>query len=157
MQQRSLQPVRVSVSLIFLIHGLIIATWASRKLARLVTGSRHWGSDLRAWHRSWANDGLCGSYSNKLERTVTSGLSTIHRNVSGLPGERVFQAQLRHWIKRLSARIILDSCQQPARGCMQHAPSRPPCNSHYQFPPKNGALENLPLILRRERLLNEMH
>jgi hypothetical protein len=40
MQQRSLQPVRVSVSLIFLIHGLIIATWASRKLARLVTGSR---------------------------------------------------------------------------------------------------------------------
>jgi len=40
MQQRSLQQVRVSVSLIFLIHGLIIATWASRKLARLVTGSR---------------------------------------------------------------------------------------------------------------------
>jgi len=30
MQQRSLQQVRVSVSLIFLIHGLIIATWASR-------------------------------------------------------------------------------------------------------------------------------
>jgi MFS family permease len=30
MQQRSLQEVRVSVSLIFLIHGLIIATWASR-------------------------------------------------------------------------------------------------------------------------------
>jgi MFS family permease len=29
-QQRSLQQVRVSVSLIFLIHGLIIATWASR-------------------------------------------------------------------------------------------------------------------------------
>jgi hypothetical protein len=29
MQQRSLQEVRVSVSLIFLIHGLIIATWAS--------------------------------------------------------------------------------------------------------------------------------
>jgi hypothetical protein len=28
MQQRSLQQVRVSVSLIFLIHGLIIATWA---------------------------------------------------------------------------------------------------------------------------------
>jgi hypothetical protein len=25
-------------ALIFLIHGLIIATWASRKLARLVTG-----------------------------------------------------------------------------------------------------------------------
>jgi hypothetical protein len=40
MQQRSLQQVRVSVSLIFLIHGVIIATWASRKLARLVTGSR---------------------------------------------------------------------------------------------------------------------
>jgi hypothetical protein len=39
MQQRSLQQVRVSVALIFLIHGLIIATWASRKLARLVTGS----------------------------------------------------------------------------------------------------------------------
>ena len=30
MQQRSPQQVRVSVSLIFLIHGLIIATWASR-------------------------------------------------------------------------------------------------------------------------------
>jgi MFS family permease len=30
MQQRSLQQVGVSVSLIFLIHGLIIATWASR-------------------------------------------------------------------------------------------------------------------------------
>jgi MFS family permease len=30
MRQRSLQQVRVSVSLIFLIHGLIIATWASR-------------------------------------------------------------------------------------------------------------------------------
>jgi hypothetical protein len=30
MQQRSLQQVRVSVSLIFLIHGLIIATWAAR-------------------------------------------------------------------------------------------------------------------------------
>jgi len=30
MQQRGLQQVRVSVSLIFLIHGLIIATWASR-------------------------------------------------------------------------------------------------------------------------------
>jgi MFS family permease len=30
MQQRSLQQVRASVSLIFLIHGLIIATWASR-------------------------------------------------------------------------------------------------------------------------------
>ena len=30
MQQRSLQQVRVSVSLIFLIHGLIIGTWASR-------------------------------------------------------------------------------------------------------------------------------
>jgi len=30
MQQRSLRQVRVSVSLIFLIHGLIIATWASR-------------------------------------------------------------------------------------------------------------------------------
>jgi MFS family permease len=30
MQQRSLQQVRVSVSLIFLIHGLVIATWASR-------------------------------------------------------------------------------------------------------------------------------
>src|SRR6202045_3251018 len=30
MQERSLQQVRVSVSLIFLIHGLIIATWASR-------------------------------------------------------------------------------------------------------------------------------
>jgi len=30
MQQGSLQQVRVSVSLIFLIHGLIIATWASR-------------------------------------------------------------------------------------------------------------------------------
>jgi MFS family permease len=30
MQQHSLQQVRVSVSLIFLIHGLIIATWASR-------------------------------------------------------------------------------------------------------------------------------
>src|ERR1700729_2458490 len=30
MQQRSLQQVRVSVSLVFLIHGLIIATWASR-------------------------------------------------------------------------------------------------------------------------------
>jgi hypothetical protein len=30
MQQRSLQQVRVSVSLIFLIYGLIIATWASR-------------------------------------------------------------------------------------------------------------------------------
>ncbi len=27
MQQRSFQQVRVSVSLIFLIHGLIIATW----------------------------------------------------------------------------------------------------------------------------------
>jgi AraC family transcriptional regulator len=38
MQQRSLQQVRASVALIFLIHGLIIATWASRKLARLVTG-----------------------------------------------------------------------------------------------------------------------
>jgi hypothetical protein len=38
MQQRSLQQVRVSVSLIFLIHGLIIATCASRKLARLVNG-----------------------------------------------------------------------------------------------------------------------
>jgi len=30
MQQRSLQEVRLSVSLIFLIYGLIIATWASR-------------------------------------------------------------------------------------------------------------------------------
>ncbi len=30
MEQRSLRQVRVSVSLIFLIHGLIIATWASR-------------------------------------------------------------------------------------------------------------------------------
>ena len=30
MQQRSLQQVRVSVSVIFLIHRLIIATWASR-------------------------------------------------------------------------------------------------------------------------------
>src|ERR1700716_223082 len=30
MQQGSLQQVRVSVSIIFLIHGLIIATWASR-------------------------------------------------------------------------------------------------------------------------------
>jgi MFS family permease len=30
MQQRSLQQVRASLSLIFLIHGLIIATWASR-------------------------------------------------------------------------------------------------------------------------------
>src|SRR5258706_14215376 len=30
MQQRSLQQVRVSVSLIFLTHGLIIPTWASR-------------------------------------------------------------------------------------------------------------------------------
>ena len=30
MRQRSLQQVRVSVSLVFLIHGLIIATWASR-------------------------------------------------------------------------------------------------------------------------------
>jgi hypothetical protein len=30
MQQPSLQQVRGSVSLIFLIHGLIIATWASR-------------------------------------------------------------------------------------------------------------------------------
>ena len=30
MQQHSLEQVRVSVSLIFLIHGLIIATWASR-------------------------------------------------------------------------------------------------------------------------------
>jgi hypothetical protein len=30
MQQLSLQRARVSVSLIFLIHGLIIATWASR-------------------------------------------------------------------------------------------------------------------------------
>jgi MFS family permease len=30
MQQRGLQQVRVSVSLTFLIHGLIIATWASR-------------------------------------------------------------------------------------------------------------------------------
>ena len=29
MQQRSLQQVRLSVSLIFLIHGLIIATWTS--------------------------------------------------------------------------------------------------------------------------------
>jgi hypothetical protein len=30
MQQRSFQQVRVSMSLIFLIHGLIIATWASK-------------------------------------------------------------------------------------------------------------------------------
>ena len=34
MQQRSLQQVRVGVSLIFLIHGLIIATWASRMVSR---------------------------------------------------------------------------------------------------------------------------
>jgi hypothetical protein len=51
MQQRSLQQVHVSVSLIFLIHGLIIATWVSRKFARLVTGSGHsttiLGSDAR--------------------------------------------------------------------------------------------------------------
>jgi len=49
MQQRSLQQVRVSVSFIFLIRGLIIATWASRKLARLVTGSRLLASSLGEW------------------------------------------------------------------------------------------------------------
>jgi hypothetical protein len=49
MQQRSLQQVRVSVSLIFLIHGLIIATWASRIPAFQAHGSAKAGHNKADW------------------------------------------------------------------------------------------------------------
>ena len=68
----------MSLSLIFLIHGLIhgliIATWASRKLARLVTGSRLLASNPKVTASAFVGNQLGGHNNSSAQRDRTLGL-----------------------------------------------------------------------------------